>query len=239
MTDIVSVGDSMNWKKAVKKSIPPALLNKILVSFPFLYRTNLVRYEANLSTRVIDELLAQLGEGMKVTGDIAECGSSRCGGSILMANFLRSNGVKKVVYAFDSFEGFDTTELKAEQKLGLTTTTDSAFTSTSLEYVTQKINSLGFAGAVVPVKGYFQKTLPHVTTPLCFAFIDCDLRESVAYCAETLWPLLTSGGRMAFHDYTSVEYKGAKIAVDEFVQSHTEEIGIRGVEDDLYFISKK
>lgn len=45
--------------------------------------------------------------------------------------------------------------------------------------------------AMEGIKGYFQDTLPNIVGPFCLVFIDCDLRDSLVYAAETLWPLLS------------------------------------------------
>jgi O-methyltransferase len=229
----------MSWKASIKRMIPPTLLKNVLLGFPFLYRLSFIRYEANLSEMVIEELLQQLQSVQHLEGNIAECGSSRCGGSILMANSLHSAGIRKIVYAFDSFEGFDPSELEAERKLGFTSTPDNAFTSTSYEYVTAKIKKLGLSESVIPVKGFFQDILPQFDSNLCFAFIDCDLKDSIFYCAQTLWPKLVSGGRMVFHDYAAEDFKGAKLGVDEFVQSYSNQFADHGFQNDLYYIHKQ
>ncbi len=79
-----------SWRAKVKHAIPPALLNALLLRFPYPYRTKLVCYETNLrSAGGIDELLTQMTTVLDVEGEIIECGSSRCGTSIIMASTLR------------------------------------------------------------------------------------------------------------------------------------------------------
>jgi len=173
-----------SWRAKVKHAIPPALLNALLIRFPSLYRTKLVYYETNLRRfGGIDELLAQLTAVLDVEGDIIECGSSRCGTSIIMASYLRTRQVNKKILACDSFEGFDSSELKREQMAGLTTATSTAFCSTSYEYVQKKISAIGFQDMIVPIKGYFEDTLAGIPGPFCLALIDCDLRDSLVYSA--------------------------------------------------------
>src|SRR5712692_3184610 len=108
-------------KTSIKHTIPPALLNTVLVQFPSLYRTKLVFYETNLRAGGgIDELLTQVATVLDIKGEIIECGSSRCGASIIMAHYLRTQQVNKKILACDSYEGFNQSELKCEQKAGLT-----------------------------------------------------------------------------------------------------------------------
>jgi hypothetical protein len=228
-----------SWKTKVKHAIPREVLNEVLLRFPALYRTKLVSYETNLQAMGgIYELLSQLETVLAVEGDIIECGSSRCGAGVIMANYLRTRRVDKKILACDSFEGFDRAELKREQKAGLTTATDSAFTSTSYRYVQRKISVLKVHDMVIPIKGYFQDTLPNITGPFCLALIDCDLKNSLVYAAETLWPHLSSGGRILFDDYLDPDFKGAKQGVETFVEKYQAEISEHGLLNRLYYACK-
>jgi O-methyltransferase len=156
-----------------------------------------------------------------------------------MAMHLRQKGCVKRIYACDSFEGFDPTELRREKDCGLTDTPDNAFTSTSYRYVQAKISRLGYQDAIQPVQGFFQNTLPHLDVPVCLALIDCDLKDSLVYSAETLWPRLVAGGRLLFDDYTSSEYQGARKGIDLFTAKYAGEIQSHGLLDRLYFVVKK
>ncbi len=227
------------WKERVKHAIPPPLLNETLVRFPFLYRTNLIYYETNLrAAGGVDELLEQLETVLNIEGHIIECGSSRCGTSLIMAEYLRRTGVKKKIFACDSFAGFDRAELQREKAAGLTSIAESAFTSTSYQYVRRKIVALGSQDIVTPVKGYFQEVLPDLAGPFCLALVDCDLKESLVYCAETLWPRLSRGGCLLFDDYLAPDFRGAKQGVDLFVTNHRAEISEHRLLKRLYFLRK-
>jgi len=156
-----------------------------------------------------------------------------------MANYLRSKHVHKIIYALDSFEGFDRFELNREREAGLVKTSDKAFTSTSYKYVERKINKLGVEDIVIPIKGFFQDTLPHIKSNFCFALIDCDLRESIIYCAETIWPSLMNNGRIVFDDYICEEFQGARLGIESFVGAYKDEISEHGLLNRLYYVRKK
>lgn len=230
----------MNWKARVKHAIPPSVLNRLLLRFPALYGTSLVYYETTLQEQGgVRELLAQLGMVLRLPGHIIECGSSRCGASILMANFLREKLVQKTIFALDSYQGFDRVELDKERIAGLTRVSDGAFTSTSYAYVTRKLKRLGMDNVVIPVKGYFRDTLPQMNLDYCFALIDCDLQDSIEYCARMIWPRLASGGRMVFDDYASDDFRGARLGVDAFVAERRDEIAEYGLLKRLYYVCKR
>ncbi|MEA2931800.1 MAG: O-methyltransferase [Actinomycetota bacterium] len=222
----------------VKKRIPPRLLNSTLLRFPALYRLGLVNYESNLDAAAVEVLLDELERAFDLPGDIVECGVSRGGGSVLMARRVRRAGVAKKIYACDSFEGFDRAELARERSAGLSASSDDAFTSTSLDYVRAKLRALDLDDIVVPVPGYFQDTLAALDVEPAFAFVDCDLRDSVVYCAETLWPRLPPGGRMVFDDYLAGEFPGARLGIDAFVADHRAEIAGHGLRGSLYCVQK-
>jgi O-methyltransferase len=230
----------MNWKAVVKRAIPPGVLNQMLLRFPALYRTRLVYYETTLQDEHgADELLSELGQVLHLEGDIVECGSSRCGASAIMADLLRRKGVRKQIYAMDSYEGFDRAELRKERAAGLTRVSERAFTSTSLDYVRNKMRALRVNHIVVPIKGYFQDTLPRLSGTFCFGLIDCDLRDSLVYSADAIWPRLVRGGRLVFDDYTSRDFRGARQGIDFFVEQRRREIAQHGLLHRLYTVTKK
>jgi O-methyltransferase len=229
----------MNWKSLIKESVPAPLLNRALLTCPFLYSWKAVNYETNLPPEGIADLLSQLESALGLEGDIVECGSSRCGASVIMARRLQARRSAKRIYACDSFEGFDLAELRREKTSGLTDTPDDAFTSTSYRYVQAKLAKLGCSDTVIPVRGFFQDTLPRLDVKkVCFALIDCDLRDSLVFCAENLWSRLVAGGRLLFDDYASAEYQGARVGIETFVERHANEIASHGLLDQLYFVEK-
>ena len=230
----------MNWKVRAKRAIPTRCLNELLLRWPALYRTRLVNYETTLTDHHgIEELLAQLGLTLDLQGDIVECGSSRGGASVIMAQFARTQRVSKTIYAYDSFEGFDRTELERERAAGLTHIAATAFTSTSYQYVQRKLSALGVDDTVIPVPGYFQATLPQLPHAICFALIDCDLRDSLVFCAQMIWPRLVSQGRIVFDDYRDGDFKGARLGVNDFVMQYQSEILEHGLLNRLYYVCKR
>jgi hypothetical protein len=234
-------------RSLIMRYVPPRIraivLNGLLLKFAFLYKTRFINYESQLEkNNGIEDLLTKLDAVHDIEGNIIECGSYVCGTAVIIANYLRSAGVNKKVYALDLFGGgFDLNELEAERRAGLTQAKDSAFTHTSYEYVKKKIEKLGVSYIIIPVKGFFKDTLPHIDSKFCFALIDCDLEKSVFYSAETIWPKLSKNGVMLFDDYDYELYhafKGPKIAVDEFVRKHRSEISEHGLLNRLYCIIK-
>ena len=212
-----------------------------MLSAPWLQRLPIINYESNLNAIGLHEIFDFLDQTRNLDGDIIECGSCWCGTSILMAKHMRSLGSQKTVHALDSYEGFNTEELRRERSLGLISCPDHTFRYAGMyEYVVGKIRKSGFGEMVVPLKGFFEQTLPTLASDrsFCFAFVDCDLRDSMTYCAELVWPKLVPGGIIAFDDYTATEYGGARLAVDDFVSLHETDILEHGLLRRLYYIKK-
>jgi len=225
-------------RAAIKRLLPSDLLDAALLMAPWLYRTRLVNYETNLDQPRVDVLVNRLREASSVEGDVIECGTSRGGSAVIMARVLREAGSRKIVLACDSFAGFDRSELAAERDAGLTGVADDAFTSTSLRYLERKLAVLGLTDVVKPVAGYFQDTLPEIENRFCLAFIDCDLRDSVVYCARQLWPRLTPGGQMLFDDYDADGWQGAARGIHEFIDEQGAAIAAQGQQSGMYWLVK-
>jgi hypothetical protein len=228
-----------NWRFRAKRLIPPALINNILLRIPVLYRTALVNYETNMGPAELKDLHEILPEVVKVPGDLIECGASRCGSAAITARWLHKHGLNRCILACDSFEGFKPAEFESQKERGLTRAASNAFTSTSYEYVLRKLKVLGLDRTIIPVKGYFEDTLDGISGPFCYALIDCDLEESMEYCACALFPKLSPGGWMVFDDYFSQEYRGARHAVDRFVRNHRSQIEFDGPRRSFYVVRKK
>jgi len=230
----------VDWKARARRLVPTPVLNGAFLRFPRLYETRLVAYESHLSEGGRIELLAQLDLVSELEGDIVECGSAHCGTSIVMARHAVSRGMNKVVFACDTYQGFDPTELAQERAKGLTVdgVPATAFTSTSIHYVRSKIAALRLERTVIPVKGLFQETLPGLPGPFALAFVDCDLRDSLLFAGTTIWPKLSPGGRVVFDDYTNAASKGARDGVELFVKAFETEIEDHGLLGRLYYAVK-
>jgi O-methyltransferase len=227
-------------RATIKRAIPPRLLNRVLLTFPFIYRIGFVNFETNLDEDGgIENLLSEVDAALALSGDIVECGSSRCGTTVILAAHLRRMGSSKKIYACDSFEGFDRAEFRQEQELGWTKAPEDAFTSTSYDYVLKKIAKLGFSGTIIPIKGYFQQTLPKLEGPISLGLVDCDLKDSLVFSAYSLWPRLVKGGRLLFDDYKSENWMGARLGIDEFISTQREEIATARLLSRLYVVEKK
>ena len=230
----------MDLRARLKRLLPPDALNWLMLNFPIVYKFPIVSFESNMEDEALEDIGCLLATTALLSGDVIECGSSRCGTSIYIARHLASLGIKKPIHALDSYEGFDRGELERERSKGLTSAPDDSFTSTSFRYVVRKLEKLGYDDIIFPVQGLFRDTLPLLAaeTRFSFALVDCDLQDSVSYCADTLWPRMVPGAVVAFDDYASDEFRGARLAVDAFVSGQADDISSHGMLNRLYYARK-
>ena len=68
-------------------------------------------------------------------------------------------------------------------------------------------------------KGLFEDTLPLAPIgTIAFAHVDCDWYDPVHYCLTSIAPRMSRGGAILLDDYN--DYRGARVAVDEFRSRH-------------------
>lgn len=141
------------------------------------------------------ELLREL-DAAGVPGDIAECGAYRCGATIAMAaattlspgSPYRGPGrpLSRTVWAFDLFGGLPY-EGRGYENFGNADLRE-------VESVTRAFPN------IVLVRGKHEDTVPTFWRPLALVFLDSDHYESHLACLRSLWPLLSPGGLVVFHD---------------------------------------
>ena len=83
---------------------------------------------------------------------------------------------------------------------------------------------LSFTDKVIYHHGFFNETFPDIDKSIRFnyAFCDVDLYQSVLECFEFFYPRMNPGGVLFFDDCFCEHTPGAKIAIDEIVESHPE-----------------
>ncbi len=176
------------------------------------------------------------------------------GTTCLMAQKLLEAEEPKIIHSFDSFQGFDQAEFAASHARGEATdpTQKDAWKSTeySLPYVESKLKCFGFSRLVRLHPGFFQDSLrpfldQNPSARFCFVLVDCDLADSIQFCAEEVYEYVTPGGVILFDDYGGItpgkprtSYSaGVQRAVDEFVARHAPEA--HGFRNGLYYFVKR
>lgn len=164
-----------------------------------------------------------LEEVKHVPGDVVECGVFAGESLAMIANLLRSNGIQRPIWGFDSWAGFPTPsaqDLTAPGSLA----ERGGFSGVSEQHVLATLRRYGLSDAeirsgIVLIQGFFADTLHRYTgTQVAFLHLDADLYQSHLDVLSRLWSKVGVGGIVALDDYHVVhEWPGAKQAVDEFL----------------------
>jgi O-methyltransferase len=118
-------------------------------------------------------------------------------------------------YLFDTFSGFEKTDIETETGEAATYT-ESNFADTDLDVVKKR---LGKSRHLIYRQGYFPATTKGMEE-ISFAFVnvDADLYKPVKASLEFFYPRLSPGGVMIIHDYTH-KWEGLSQAIDEFAET--------------------
>ena len=181
-------------------------------------------------------------EARKIPGDVAELGVYQ-GAFAAEINRLFP---KRRLWLFDTFEGFHARDLAIEETRTGVKTQRRSFADTTIDLVRSRLPHPEMARFV---QGYFPASLEgldfevlsgsnvmqaseNVTAACesqceescepCFALVslDPDLYEPTLEGLRYFYPRLAPGGRILIHDYTSCQFEGVKMAVDEYCRAH-------------------
>jgi O-methyltransferase len=239
--------------RAIQDASAPWLAKRPLAQVPgwlgLLHDIKVPRGAASLPTPTaycaanVNILLALLPQAVVHEGMLAECGVYRGGTLVPTGLYLKQNGLAKVVYGFDSFQGFDAS-VDSEIALGGRASSDKrrgGFGDTSLEYVAAKVRRWGVEQQVRLVKGYLERTLPqYVNERFCFVHLDVDIYESYRLALEFFYPRMTPGGVILFDEYNDPPWPGCNKAIDEFLRDKPEPLTEIERDNHLkYFIRKQ
>lgn len=158
-------------------------------------------------------LLARRLAQRKVPGCIAELGVFR-GDTARLLNALFPD---KTLYLFDTFTGFDPSDLQQERAATGAFVREDEFSSTSVEAVK---NRMPFPEKVVFCAGHFPQTAEGLDEHFALVSLDPDLYAPTKAGLEYFYPRLSSGGVILLHDYGNERFPGVKKAVQEFEAQH-------------------
>lgn len=152
-----------------------------------------------------------------IKGDFAELGVWHGNTAAILAYY--ANKYSRKVYLFDTYEGFNKKDLA-----GIDADKQMAFDDTSINLVKEVIGIN--VDACEFVKGYFPDSITdtHKSKKYSVVSLDCDLYEPMKAGLDFFYPLLSKGGVLLLHDYSSLWWEGSKKAIDEFCRKNNEYI---------------
>ena len=131
----------------------------------------------------------------------------------------------KMLYLFDTFEGFDTRDLEKEKKVNTnygalnSWIADGSmdFRNTSTELVW---NRMPHKNKIIIKKGFFPETFDlDCEEKFIFVNLDTDLYQPIKDGLKIFYPRMVKGGIILIHDYFSM-LEGVEKAVDEFASEN-------------------
>lgn len=148
-------------------------------------------------------------------GNVAECGVFR-GDS---AKFINKYFPNKRLYLFDTFEGFEQTDIEYEIKLGDEAYNTGKFTSkemfekTNVKLMMKKMQN---PQNIQICKGCFPLTTEGIEDKFCFVNLDMDLYLPTLNGLRYFWCRMVEDGCVLLHDYFRIDLSGVKKAVEDF-----------------------
>lgn len=164
--------------------------------------------------RVIISLLEST-ISQNITGDVVEFGCFVGESSKYLRMMLDYKLSNKTLYVYDSFEGLP--ELSDYER---NTGWRAGTLKTSQDILLQNFEQNGLRPPII-TKGWF-KDVPDSSIPnkISFGFLDGDFYDSIYDSLSKVYPRLSSGSVLVFHDYERPDLPGVKAAVDNFMNEN-------------------
>lgn len=145
-----------------------------------------------------------------VIGDFAEAGVFTGGSAVIISGRMPKD---RTFYMFDSWDGVPKPGIN-DHKVWF----EGRFKVDNKNHIITTLEGLRKNNVVV--KGTIPKTFKkYKNNRYAFVHIDVDLYQSTKDCLEYFWPRLNEYGIMVFDDYHAIHCKGAKKAIDEFLNN--------------------
>lgn len=144
----------------------------------------------------------------KLEGNVAELGVYKG----KFARYLNLYFPDRILYLFDTFEGFDERDVEKEKQKSFSSG-DQDFSNTSVDAVMKLMPN---PGQCRPVKGFFPESANGIEDQFVFVSLDADLYEPIYHGLQFFYPKLVRGGYIFVHDFNNDSYKGSRKAVEKF-----------------------
>ena len=159
------------------------------------------------------KLNAEYLEKKKVRGNVAELGVYNGDFSKEINKYFKD----KVLYMFDTFEGFHHEQIKNHVDNKFMAALDSVSNHCRVNDYRNILQKFKYPENCVIMQGYFpDSAIGKVEDTFCFVSIDVDIYSSTKAGLEFFWPRMEKNGIIMIHDYNCNETLGVKRAVDEF-----------------------
>ncbi|RMZ49852.1 hypothetical protein EB822_10745 [Flavobacteriaceae bacterium PRS1] len=157
----------------------------------------------------------------KISGDIVECGVGRGVSIFSFANICNLIGLKKLIYGYDSFDGFPepTTEDNSIRKPQKGEWSDTYIHHVREHFIFEGLDKY-FDDFIRLVPVFFDQSLPpNKLKDIAFLHLDCDLYMSYKTCIRYLYPKLSKGAIVLYDEFNHPKWPGATKAISESLSS--------------------
>lgn len=162
---------------------------------------------------VLAQLAARL-QAQDIPGAVAELGVYR-GDTAWKLNALFP---ERPLYLFDTFEGFDSRDIRLEKDRDCSRAREGEFSDTSEAAV---LGRLPWPLQALVKKGYFPETAAGLEDErFALVSLDADLYAPILAGLEFFYPRLSRGGMILLHDYGNERFRGAGQAVAAWEAVH-------------------
>jgi hypothetical protein len=144
------------------------------------------------------------------------------------AKYINEYFLGRKLYLFDTFEGFASKDIVFEENGGFSSAEASDYNNTNEEMVLAKMK---YPNLCVVKKGYFPETAIGIDEEFCFVNLDMDLYQPTSEGLRWFSKRMVRGGIILVHDYFADNFRGVKIAVDEFVQDANNNLSLMPIGD--------
>jgi O-methyltransferase len=158
------------------------------------------------------ELISYETNKNNLKGNVAELGVYKG----KFARYINEYFPERLLYLFDTFEGFDNRDIVSEKQQNLSTGSQD-FSGTSVESV---LKLMPFPQKCRPIKGFFPESAKDIDDVFVFVSLDADLYEPIYNGLHFFYPRLVKGGYIFIHDFNNDGYKGARKAVEQYCAEH-------------------
>ena len=146
----------------------------------------------------------------RLEGDFVECGVNLGGNAQLLVSFLNFAALKKRLYLFDTFQGFDPRFLSNSEKINLAAHYDYA---PCYEAVKSRFAEKPYVSII---KGTVPLSLEQVHFgKICFLSIDMNCARPEVEAFRYLWKYMAPGGIVLLDDYGFKNHHEQKEALDK------------------------
>lgn len=144
-----------------------------------------------------------------IPGAIAELGVYKGEFAAIMNNLFPD----RKLYLFDTFEGFDASDLETEERMKYSKSDKKEFADTSVNLVKER---MPYLDQVKIVKGHFPETTIGIEEVFALVSLDADLYEPTLAGLTWFYTRIQPGGVMILHDYNNPRFSGVKKAVEAY-----------------------